>query len=436
MNAPSSSPAGSFFGWRLVAALGAILFFMAGTGLYSFPVYIVAFQDEFGWTMTEISGGAALFAIVMGVGGPLVGISIARLGARPTMLGGAAVAVLATLVYSRIDSLWMLYLATCSFGAGVAGTTILPAQTLVTNWFDLYRGRALATAMLGIGFGGLALPPWNEFLIRTIGWRQAWLVNGAVVVTVVIPLIAALVRTRPSDLGLHADGLPNDHPSHADGSRVVAGLSVREATATRDFWLVVGVFIAQLIGVSAMNFHFVPFAIKQAGFTSQEAALYFGFTVGFSIFGRLGFGWAVDRYNPKWMMVLTGSLLAVGPLVVEVLLVRMQVAEAAWMLAYAVPFGIGIGGNAVVMPVLVGRCFGALHFSKIMGLVMSGFAVGILVGIPAGGNIYDRTGSYELVLILASCTLTVSALLAALVEPDRHRAAFATEAAPAMVGVD
>ena len=54
-----------FHGWKLVAALSVILFFGMGGSVYVFPVFIVSFQAEFGWNMTQISAGAALFAIGM-----------------------------------------------------------------------------------------------------------------------------------------------------------------------------------------------------------------------------------------------------------------------------------------------------------------------------------------------------------------------------------
>jgi MFS family permease len=429
LTAPAQQLQGTFFGWRLVGALGVILFFTGGGGFYVFPVYIESYQAEFGWTMTEISTAAAAFAIVMGISGPLVGVLFARFGARATMLMAAAMVVLTTAGYASLRNLTMLYLLMIGSGFGVAGTTLLPAQTLVTNWFDVYRGRALALVMLGIGFGGFLLPPFNEFMIRLVGWRQAWGVACVITAGVVIPLIAIFVRTRPADLGLHPDGVQPGEAGAEAPTAPVMGLAVTRAVRTETFWLLVGIFVLQLIGLSALNFHFVPFAIKQGGFTSQEAAFYYGLTVGFSIVGRLLFGWLVDRRNPKWLMVVAGILLALGPTAAELLIVRLGLREAWLLVLYAIPFGVGIGGNAITMPVLVGRCFGELHFSKIMGLVMSGFALGIILGIPLAGRIFDRTGSYELVLILCTATLLLSAILAALIQPKRYHPAFEAETA-------
>jgi MFS family permease len=355
--------------------MAVVLFFTGGGGLYVFPVFIASFQDEFGWSITQISISAALFAIVMGFSNPLVGALFARFGARRTMLVAGALTALTSLCYAALQNLGMLYATVAVSGFAVAGTTILPAQT---------------------------------------------------VLLVVIPLIAVFVRTRPSDLGLRPDGESRDAETGAGPASSVSGLPVKRAVATPTFWLLVGVFLLQLIGVSALNFHFVPFAEQEAGFTSQEAAFYYGLAVGFSIVGRLLFGWLADRWHPTLLMVLAYFLLTLGPVVIEVLFIRLSLREASLLSLYAIPYGIGIGANAVVMTVIVGRCFGQLHFSKVMGLLMSGFAVGIIIGIPVAGWIFDRTGSYEWVMILCALGLLLATALAAFIRPERHQREFTT----------
>ncbi|MDB4433457.1 MFS transporter, partial [bacterium] len=359
---------GVFHGWKLVGALTVILFFSVGGSVYVFPVFIGPFQEEFGWSMTQVSAGAALFAIVMGLSNLAVGVLIARFGARRTMLVSAALLALTALGYSVLVNLWMLYAIMLVAGFAVAGSTVLPAQTVVTNWFDRFRGRAMGATMLGIGAGGFLLPLFNELLIRLLGWRLTWGVSCAVTVLVVIPLIAIFVRTRPSDLGLQVDGTDLGEETGKE-SPPASGLTPKSALATVTFWLVAGLFVLQLTGVSALNFHFVPFVDQEIEFTRQQAAFFYGLTIGFSIVGRLLFGWLADHWAPTLLMALSLLLAALGPALVEILFVRLELREANLLWLYAVPFGIGSGGNFVVLPVLVGRCFGELHFSKIMGLV-------------------------------------------------------------------
>lgn len=417
----SKAGARVFHGWIIVGALFFILLFTGGGGFYVFPVYIDSLIHEFGWSMTQISGSAAVWAIVFGFSAPLVGMLIARFGIRATMLSAAAASGLVLIGFASMHELWMLYAIQLVAGFAVAGTTLVPSQTLITNWFDLYRGRAMSWAMLGIGTGGFVLPPLNEFMIRHWGWRTAWLVGALIVFGVVVPLIACFIRTRPADLGLAPDGRSSAGVSALRPS----GLPVQQATRTHEFWLLCSIYVLQLAGLSAMNFHFVPFATRQAAFSSQTAAGFFGLMLGFSLGGRLLFGWLADRWNPAAVLAGAAALLALGPAVLIAASIQLGISEPKFLWFYALPFGLGVGGNAVLLPVIVGRCFGERFFPKIMGLIMGGFAIGILAGIPVAGKLYDLTGSYRIPFSGSVAAFLVSGVLALLIRPGRLRPDFA-----------
>jgi len=412
-----------FYGWWVVIALFFVVLNTGGAGFYAFPVFIQSLATEFGWSVTQISSGAALWALVYGFSGPFIGIFIARFGAHRTMLAAAVLWSLALVGYASVRALWMLYAWMLVSGIAIAGTTLIPSQTVITNWFNRYRGRAMSWMMLGIGAGGLLMPPLNEWLIRRIGWRQTWLVGFALTWLIVIPLIAVFVRTKPSDLGLLPDGEGEPGATRAP----VSGLPVKQAIVSWSFWLIFAVYVLQLVGLSALNFHFVPFAIREAKFTSQQAAFFLGMTIGFSMLGRLTFGWFADRWSPALLMAIAGVFLTCGPLILVVFVIRLGLAQASVLWPYAVLYGFGIAGNAIMLPVLVGRCFGELHFSKLQGLVMSGFAVGIVLGIPGAGRIFDATGSYELAFLLCLAAFALSSVLALTVQPARHHAQFVSE---------
>ncbi|MCP5112337.1 MAG: MFS transporter [bacterium] len=414
-----------FYGWYMVAAMFVVLFFTGGAGFYVFPVYIGPLQQEFGWNMTQVSLAAGVWAIVFGLSGPLIGALIARIGLRRTMLVAAVLAGAVNLALSFLVNLWMLYAINLVAGFAVAGTTLVPGQTMVTNWFNRYRGRAMALALMGIGAGGFALPPLNEFLIRHWGWRPAFGFGCAVAWLVVVPLIAVFVRGRPAELGLLPDGEGPGETAAAAERGTPVGLSLKRAVRTPEFALLVTIYLLQLIGMSTLSFHFVPFANQEAGFTSQQAASYFGLAIGFSVLGKFGFGWLADRYDPARLQACTGLLMALGLLSVEVFVIRLEAAEAGWLWIYAAFHGVGFGGQVVVLPVLVSRCFGELHFSKIMGLVMSGFAAGILVGIPLAGWSFDVYRTYEPAFLTCIAMFLISAAAALLVRWKRYRAEFA-----------
>jgi MFS family permease len=231
------------------------------------------------------------------------------------------------------------------------------------------------------------------------------------------------VRSKPSELGL----LPDGGAGREDSTSDVSGLPFRQAVASITFWLIFATYVLQLLGLSAMNFHFVPFLIQEAHFSPQQAATFLGFTVLLSIPGRLLFGWMADRISPAVVLGIVGVLLVCGPTLLEVLFVRMGLDKVNLLWLYTVPYGLGIAGNAVVLPILVSRCFGVLHFSKIMGLVMSGFAIGVVVGIPGAGKIFDLTGSYEIAFFACIVVFALSSVLVMTIKPNRHQPEFVTQ---------
>jgi len=416
----------TYYGWWIVGALFILLFNTGGMGFYVFPVFIESFQKEFGWTLTQISISAGIWAIVFGFSGPVIGFMIGRFGVRKIMLTAAVVAGITNFMFASMTALWTLYTATLISGFVVAGTTLLPTQTLITNWFNRYRGRAMALAMTGIGFGGFCLPPFNEYLIRTIGWRQAWLFAAFVLFVFLVPLIFLFIRSTPEELGLLTDGVSATGPADLEKNHPKTGLSPGRALKTRDFWLLAGVFLLILTGSSALSFHFVPFVTLEAGFTNQQGSFFLGLMVGFSIIGRLVYGWMADRYHLVLLMVTILLFMACGPAVLWIFYIHDGLSGVNYLWLFAAPYGIAIGSNAILFPVLIGRCFGELHFSKILGLLMSGFAVGIIIGIPVSGKIFDATGSYEIVMKAAFFIFMLAAIIIMFVRPGRYYSEFQT----------
>ena len=80
-----------------------------------------------------------------------------------------------------------------------------------------------------------------------------------------------------------------------------------------------------------------------------------------------------------------------------------------------------------MLPVMTGRCFGILNFSKVLGLLMTGFALGVIGGPFMAGVIADRTGSYEMAFTIFVIAFAVAAAVIALIDPDKHKSEF-TEA--------
>jgi sugar phosphate permease len=415
-----------YYGWWIVAASFVVIFFGTGIGFYSFGVFMKPLEAEFGWTRERISMGVALWAVVYGFAGPAVGALLQKQGARVVMTLAAIVAGVGYMIFGWLQSLPQFLLLMLVAGVSVSGITLIPNQTLISNWFDKYRGRAMGIMTVGIGLGGLAMPPLANALIVHYGWRNAFRLLG-LLFFVAIPVILLVVRTRPSDLGLDVDGIgPETDAGPKSASRTglgLAGLTVKRALRTYSFWLLFAAFVLIIFGESGLTVHIIAF-LDDEGVSSQQAAFFWGLAVGISCVGRLLLGLLAERRNPRTLIAVTHGLHAVAVGIIVFFFLQRGVRSPLVLLLFSIVYGFALGGSAVLFPVLTARCFGLLNFSRLLGLLMSGFALGVVGGPLLAGRINDTTGSYKLALIIFVAAFSLAALAVCFIKPDRYKHEF------------
>jgi MFS family permease len=409
-----------FYGWWISVLMLYFLIFSGGFGLYGYPVYIPRFEAAFGWTRTQVVGSAAAWAIVYGFSGPLIGALIQRLGARRWLAIATAACAGSYLLISMIDELWQLYACVGLLGITIGGTTLVPAQTVVTTWFDSKRGRAMGIVMMGIGIGGLAVPPLITVFITEVGWRNSWRLSGLIYLVLLLPPLLLYLRDRPGDVGQLPDGAQRDQTTDS-APKAATGVSVRRAVRSPAFWLLFAVYVLQLYVLSAVSINAQAFA-EDVGYSMTTAALFMAFAVGLSIPCRFLFGWLTDRFSPQYVLAVTGLFQVAGSCALWLFVITLGWRDLRPILVFALFQGFGIAGNATVLPILTGRCFGPRNFARIMGLVMAGFALGALFGAPISAMIRDSTGSYAGAWVLCMAMAGMAAALALLIQPDAlHR---------------
>jgi MFS family permease len=421
---------GIFYGWWLVLVTFGILVLGGGYGFYSFTVLIIRLEEQFGWTRTQVVGSASAWAVCFGLSSPLVGYCLDRFGARRTMAVSVAVAGLAYLLLSRMSALWMLYAGSFIAGGAMAGFTLVPAQTLMSHWFSRFRGRAIGLTMLGTGCGGMLFPPLTNAIVEAAGWSSGYLLGTGVLWIAVLPLVVIFIRSKPSELGLLPDGAAAPPGGSDSAGQATVGVPVKVAVTLGAFWLFAVMVVLHTFGGSATKLHFHAFA-EHSGFDPQVAANFLGLTIGFSMVGRVGGGFLADRFNPRYLLVGTGCLFASAIAVLAVCIVELGIRSTVPLYAFAPLYGLGLGSSVVITPVFVGRCFGLLHFGKILGFINMGFALGVVFGPILLGRLFDVTDSYRIGLWLCFAVFAASAMMPLLINPERTRRFFVTEGGPA-----
>lgn len=390
-NAPESSA--RYEGWRVASAasVGVFLSF-ASVLVYTFGVFLKPLSGEFGWSRQAVSAAFGIAAMTVAACSPVLGRLLDRYGPRRVIVPciavfGCAFASLSALT-PNILHLYAVFLVLGMVGNGTAQMAYARA---VSTWFVQRRGMALAVMMAGGALGGIVLPPAAQWLIAAAGWRSAFALLGGVVVLVGAPVAGLFVRERPRAAG------------HG-GARTLEGATVREGLRSRVFWLTVTILFVVSITQNAAITH-LPALLSDGGVSPERAALALSAMGVASLFGRLVTGHLLDRFYAPYVSAALLAISAVGAYVLSTATTFLAGCVAAAFI------GVGMGGEADVVPYLLSRYLGLRAFATLYGLTWSAYAVAGASGPVLMGWVFDAAGSYgSFLTALALLTMAAAGL--------------------------
>ena len=393
---------GLFYGWWIVALGFLLATLFAGSAFYAFGLFIVPFQEEFGWGRGVISGAISLHFLIVGLSGPFVGRLMDRYGPRYLLLFGLALAGVSYLLLPFTSSLLLLYALWGVLGVGTAFFGVVPIGIMVSQWFTQRRGMAMGIAMAGIAFGGLAMAPITGSLIEGVGWQGAARVLGLVLLILPAPFVLLMVRSAPVNVPQPRENGTTGAPSPEPMASKVAW-TTKTAIRTPAFWLAAGAFFLASTATVGVLQHQASF-LRDFALAPTIAALGVGITSGIGGIGKLFFGYISDRVPVRYAAFLSFGSQAAA----LTLLLTTQQTWALWI--FVVLFGVGMGAIVVLVPLLVAELFGTMSFGTLFGTINLVQGLGLAIGPWAAGRIFDAFGSYT-IAFQASLALYAAATL-------------------------
>jgi sugar phosphate permease len=413
-------------GIQVTATAFAALFSVVGLALYGLPLYYDFMVRELGWSRTMVTSGNAISKLVVG---PLFGFAagwiVDRFGPRRLMMAGIVMAGGALIGLGATSLAGAFYFFYFFNALGYVCGGPLPCQVLVSRWFDKTRGKVMGIAYLGIGVGGAIVPLLSAWLTARVGWRLSLQLLGGLIVLIALPL-AYFMREDPSDLNVGAQLAPpersrpdGDHPAFQRAEQAPPlRLSLRKILATRSFYLLALGSMCSIAAVGGTNQHLKLFLSLDRGYSQSQAAGIISLVLTISIVGRLLMGWLADRVARKHVMLLIYLLVAAA---IPLLLVRAAAPGAASMYLFAAIFGLGLGGEYLIIPLMAGELFGIRVLGRVMGIVLTADGVAEATAPMLVGYLRDRTGSYNTGFFLLVAIALIGAAAIALL-PGARRA--------------
>jgi len=358
----------------ILATAFLTLFAIVGLIIYGLPFFYDFMVNEYGWSRAEVTSGNALGKLLVApLFGFLAGWMIDRYGPRRLMLAGALLAGTALVGLSYSDNLPMFYLFYVFNAIGYVFGGPLPCQVLISRWFDKNRGKAMGIAYLGIGAGGAFAPQIIRALEGNLGWHLALTSLGILVVLIAFPM---------------AFFIKDSSIEHAAKQQTTAAVPIKTILRNPNFYLLAIGSMCSIGAVGGISQH-LKLYLRDLDFSQAQAANVMSFVLFSSLAGRVLMGFLADLINRKYVMILIYMIVATA---IPLLLVPDFPGR---IYLFAIIFGIGLGGDYMIIPLMAADLFGIKALGRTMGIILVADGIAESMVPVRVGQLYDvATKSY------------------------------------------
>jgi MFS family permease len=154
------------------------------------------------------------------------------------------------------------------------------------------------------------------------------------------------------------------------------------------FYLLMIGSMCSIAAVGGANQHLKLYLSLDHGYTQKAAAGVASLTLFASLAGRLAMGWLADRWPKKWVMLLIYSLVAAS------IPILLYASTPGAVTLFAIVFGIGLGGEYMVIPLMAAELFGTRVLGRAMGIILAADGVAEATAPVLVGRLHDTSGSY------------------------------------------
>jgi sugar phosphate permease len=376
------------------------LFSIVGFALYGLPFFYDFMVRDLGWTRQQVTSGNALSKLLVGpLFGFLAGAVVDRFGPRRLMLAGIVMAGLALVGLGSVTTLGAFYFFYLFNALGYVCGGPLPNQVLLSRWFEASRGKAMGIAYLGIGVGGALVPLVAHALNQALGWRGALRALGLLMILIAFP--AAFFVKEP--------------PATATATAAPAA-PLRSVFRRPAFYLLAFASMCSIGAVGGTMQNLKLYLSMDRGLAQGETARILSLVLVGSIVGRLLMGWLADRWAKKHVMLLVYALVAATIPLLAFAPTPALIHVGAFL------FGIGLGGDYMIIPLMAAELFGLKLLGRLMGIILTADGVAEAT-VPMGvAALRDASGTYTPGFFFLVALAALGALGVAFLPGGRSRA--------------
>lgn len=378
------------YGWYIVMAGCLIIGMTTGVVSNCFSQFIKPVCADLGIERQQMSMIMTIQSIASMVFAMFWGSIVKKVNLHKTMIVGAIVTPCLYACYGLMQKIWMGYLVTVVLTPFFFVISMTVFTYILGNWFVKNRGLALSLASMGSGIGGMIMNTVIAQLIIHFGWRATYIMMGALMLVVMLPLMIFVVREKPSDKGLlpyGADEAPAEEGKKASDT-ALSGITFAEAVRMPVFWAVAVCSVGMVMAICAFYQTLAPH-LSDSGYTVTFAATMTSISMGALALGKIALGRMFDTLGIRKTVTIACSCTVIGS--VSMLFCTSKIALCLIVLGV----GLGCSFGAICMPMITQTIFGMKEYNSIYSKFTAATGLGSAIAPVITGWAYDTFGSYD-----------------------------------------
>lgn len=351
-------------------------------------LFITPVTEKLGFSLSAFSLIFTISAIVIAFISPLVGKLLNVIHIRIIMTVSAILVGTGFICYSFASNIILFYAIASLIAVGMAGLTMIPISTMITNWFTEQRGTALGVAFAGGATGTFVWMQIVSRIIQNFGYHYAYLILGLIILVVAVPICLFLVYKSPQDkYGLNSTDI-NLAKANTSTENPKEKTDFKTIMQNKAFWPFSMGLLLMGISIAGVQIH------VQSYLTTLSYDLEFNANIGsllaISAFvGNFLGGIVFDKVNTKFALFFfcACSLLAL------IALILANIPNVPYF--FAVVFGLSLCLPSLWPSYGVGRIFKDADYSITLGIVNLFFVIGGACGPFFSGVMADSSLGYK-----------------------------------------
>ncbi|WP_230266593.1 MFS transporter [Allobaculum fili] len=357
-----------------------------GLCFYSAGAFYSPLSGGLGISLGQASASTTWMLVFMALSALAVPFLLRKLRLLDLLLIGTALCAGSVLMIAFSVNVAWVYIFSAITGIGAALIGMVPASTIVQNWFVKHRAGATSIALAGSALVAALFSSVFSFSISMFGWRMGFVLEAVLILVLMLPALLWKIDLTPAQAGMQPYGHEQGIPAEPDARKL--------SNSVLWTFALIAILSAILIG---LPMHFSSLAASIGRTTLLGASMLTYAMLGNLVFKLVG-GWLSNRLQPVWTIAILDLCSLIASIGILICILSGASDALSWLAFF---LGSVFALSELSLPLLVSANAARRHFSAFYAVLNCLSTMTTALSIMVIGYMYDGLHSYVWMYVLA-----------------------------------